>query len=152
MSIEIHDKASKTYIVLGAPNGGTSFIAKALHDQGIDMGIDDTEFYENLEFTNLIKGYIGGQKREHVDEDIEKLITKYRKDKWGYKATRGVYLARKVLRLLPKDDDVYLVCIFRKPSRIKRGPGGSLKYYRYIISVIRKFINDTYYPYNDLYR
>lgn len=141
MSIEIHNKEPKTYIVLGAPNGGTSFIAKALHDQGINMSIDDEDFYENRAFTNLTKAYLLGKRREHVNEDIEKLIAKYKSDKWGYKDTRGAYLAKNVLRKL--SGDVYLICIFRKPSRIKRGREGSMKYYRSILRTITEFINDA---------
>ena len=55
-------KDTKTYIVLGMHRSGTSFISKALHDSGVDMGegklMGPNEWnklghYENTQFVSM---------------------------------------------------------------------------------------------------
>jgi hypothetical protein len=130
MSVLITDKSPKTYVVLGCPGSGTSFLAKALHDQGVDMGTTNMEFYENLDFVKLNQEIMGG-----VTGRIKEVINKYKKQFWGFKDPQSAFTIDKILPHL--EDDVYLVCIFRKPERVKyKEPE---KYNRKIIEAIQKF-------------
>lgn len=82
MTIQITDNSPKTYLVLGMHQGGTSFIAKALQEQGIDMGIIETGVYENLEFVtfnNRTLSNAGGNwyrppNMERIVESIKKFV------------------------------------------------------------------------------
>jgi len=134
MSIEMHDKSDKTYIVLGAPGSATSLISKALEEQGVDMGnckrSDKEKFYENREFVNFNTkilhssgGWWGDPPSEEAidkldfDNRIQKKIKKYKKSPmWGFKDPRASLTIRKYLKHL--EGDVYLICCFRKPEGV----------------------------------
>lgn len=134
--MRITDKSPKTYMVLGMHKSGTSFIAKSLHDQGINMGVPDSTkeetLYEHIDFNKLnvdILKRAGGSwdnppsevsiKRvmEHslIKEKISKLINKLKEKFWGFKDPRTSLTAKGILPHLK--DDVYLVCIFRRPEK-----------------------------------
>lgn len=132
---DIHDQSDKVYIILGTHKSGTSFLSKALKDQGVTMTqLDDTSFrrhYEDEEFLNLNKEILkqaGGYwkeppskeaiKKVDVSEKIKKLINKFRTKFWGWKDPRNILTVEKYLPYL-KEDDVYLVCVFRKPKKVQ---------------------------------
>lgn len=129
MSITIHDKSPKTYIILGMHKGGTSFISKALHKIGIDMGDIDGRHYEDknfLEFSKKILEKAGGDSMNPpTQKDIEKAVTenvdelkKLIKSKpfWGFKDPQSALTIKPMLPYFK--DDVYLICVFRKPSKV----------------------------------
>lgn len=129
MSIEIRNKEDKTYMVLGAPHSATSFISKALEEQGVDMGNDMEEFYQNRDFVNLNQRMIwkcGGHWTNPPDEEtlltkgkinnIPSRIDKHKSDFWGFKDPRTSLTAKAYFPHL--DGDVYLICCFRKPEKV----------------------------------
>ena len=126
MTIKIHDKSDKTYVVVGAPGSATSFISKALEEQGVEMGNED-KFYQNKEFEQLNREILGaagggGANPPHeemimlvdADSKIKKLIKKFKKRFWGWKDPQTSFTLKKYLPHL--DGDVYLICTFRKPK------------------------------------
>ena len=157
MTINITDKSPKTYIVLGMHQGGTSIISKALNDQGIDMGIGGNNgTYEDNEFVQLnneILARSGGSwleppKKIKPHVGAAKLINKRKKDFWGWKDPRTVLALDAYTPYLK--DDVYLVCVFRKPKKVSESlnkrskhPRNSLEltkeHYRKIIEHIQEF-------------
>ena len=130
---------NKVYIVSGMHRSGTSFLAKALKDQGVDMGkelLPGNRFnidghFENVKFVTLsgkILNEAGGQELEppsresihksadsHSDE-IVSLINRSQGKFWGWKDPRNSLTMQEFLPYI--DGDVYLVCIFRKPSKV----------------------------------
>lgn len=129
----------KTYIVLGMHRSATSFLAKALLDQGVDMGkrlMGPGEFnpqghFENLDFVelnDLILATVGGSwddppSREkiasagqQVVEKIKSVVEKSKGEKWGWKDPRTSLTLDLFLPFL--EDDVYLFVCFRKPRRV----------------------------------
>jgi hypothetical protein len=170
MSIDIHDKDNKVYIVLGAPHSATSFIAKAIHEQGIPMtkgeeGDYFKRYYQDPEIVHvnkrLLRAVPGGRwntppteaqlnKVTKFDERIEHLMNE-RKDQpfWGFKDNRSVFMLDKYLQHL--DDDVYLIACFRKPSRVMKSyqrtkrkmtlyRDGLEKYNKALIKKIKEFV------------
>lgn len=128
MSIVIHDKKDKTYIVLGAPLGGTSFISKALHRRGVDMGDIGAPFYEDGNFwkfnRDILKEAGGTNINPPSSNAITKAVQKNRgrllklikkKPFWGFKDPQTALTIKAMLPYFK--DDVYLVCIFRKPNK-----------------------------------
>ncbi len=127
----------RTYIVLGMHRSATSFIAKALKDQGVDVGErlpgpskDNPEgFFENQDFQELNDKILleaGGNwgdvpseediSKVNLDEEVEALVRKSQDDMWGWKDPRTALTLEHYLPFL--DDDVYLVSVFRKPERV----------------------------------
>ena len=162
----MHDRSNKVYIVMGAPGSATSFISKALEEQGVKMGNtkgDRLRFYENKEFGDLnteILEKAGGSSTEpplekeilkvDVDNKIKKLIKKYKDRFWGWKDPKNSLTVKKYLPYL--EDDVYLICCFRKPKHIlneynwfrkRRSDEENMKlvnaYNKAIISAIKEF-------------
>lgn len=132
MSIDIKDKSNKTYVILGAPGSATSFISKALEDQGIKMnnphsGIYEP-FFEDRQFVKLntrILRRAGGSwiyppseeaiKAVDAKDEIIKKIARRKSKFWGFKDPRTSLTAKKYLPHL--EGDVYLICCFRRPSK-----------------------------------
>lgn len=124
------DHSPKTYVVIGAPRSGTSFLAKALIDAGVEMH-PSTQFFEDLAFRELniriIKDAGGAPERPpsqealtragaaHAD-DIATLIRSRQSDFWGWKDPRTSLMLDSYLPHL--EDDVYLIAVFRKPKRV----------------------------------
>jgi hypothetical protein len=140
--LKINDGRKKVYIVLGRNSSGTSFLSKALVDQGVDMGntlITDPPVYENelfLRFNEKVLSEAGGDwKNIPPMEDIERafnankeharsiLYANYGKDKWGWKDPRNSITGHLWIRLLKEIDpelDIYLICIFRDTDKVAR--------------------------------
>jgi len=166
MTIHIRKQDPKTYVVLGMHQGGTSFISKALFNQGVDMGITEEGVYEDINFVNIndkILHVAGGnwsspppvEKIKGVAKTFDDKIKRAFKDKdfWGFKDPRTGCMADIYLPYLK--DDAYLVCIFRKPRKVaesiarvghfgeEKAYGLAIEYYNRIINTIRSFIHET---------
>lgn len=128
MSIEIRNKESKTYMVIGAPHSATSFISKALEEQGVDMGNDMKGLYQNYDMLSSNRKMIrnaGGYWWDPPSEEeiikntvsnIEKKIERNKAKFWGFKDPRTSLTAKAWFPYL--DGDVYLICCFRKPEKV----------------------------------
>jgi len=152
MSVIIHDKSPKTYIVLGSPSGGTSFIAKSIHEMGIDMGKleQGPRRYEDQNFAKFFS-----KARQTKKFDIKKLKSLIKnKSFWGFKNVEAAFSLKPMLKYFK--DDVYLVCVFRRPSKVARSIArppsrfateeDALKeakaYYQGIIDIIQHFLSN----------
>lgn len=165
---EISDKSPKTWVVLGSKRGGTSFLAKLLGDNGVKVahcGNGHNEDIDFVRFNNRILNEAGGDwnflpSDEAIAEAIEAnkdLLVELIESKqdgraWGWKDPRQGATIKHVLPYL--DDDVYLVCVFRKPDKVAEsihrtwpqhsvefGRGVVLDYYRRILDAVEVFIN-----------
>lgn len=163
---DIHDKSRKVYIVLGMHKSGTSFLSKALLDQGVSMTmLDDASFrrhYEDLELLDLDKEILhmaGGNWRNPPSEEeinkvgfidrIKEVIKKHTTSYWGWKDPRNAFTAQKYIDQL-QEEDVYLVCVFRKPQKVQeslvRAKGEDdyrdliKEYNRRILKVVKDFV------------
>lgn len=164
--MNIHDPADKVFIILGMHKSGTSILSKALKDQGVKMtDTEDTSFfrhYEDINFLELNKEMLkkaGGNWRNiplkyrivgsGLGEKVKNLIARYKTKMWGWKDPRTALTVENYLPYL-KDDDVYLVAIFRKPEKVKaalqrdKGDGDwdniINTYNRNIIEAIKNFV------------
>jgi len=150
MSVKINDKSNKTYIVLGVPHSATSFIAQSLEKNGVDMGTKESKegFYENPVFLNLNKEIRNNPHCPKINDKIRRAIKKNKPKFWGFKDPRTCLSFEHYLPHL--DEDVYLICCFRKPKYIikalKRGKSWRGKekkmidlYNKSIINIIKKF-------------
>lgn len=159
----INDKSPKTYVVLGAHRSGTSFIAKALQMAGIRLVGNDDNCYEDPDFlrfnrTILDEAYANGTSLvdheilqelalKHKDEFLELIETK-KSQMWGWKDPVQLRTLEPLLDCLT--DDVYLICVFRKPERCAKshqemwgtndGANVTKEYARRLIKVIEKFM------------
>jgi len=158
MPLAIHNKSPKTYIIAGCFGSGTSFISKALQNQGVNMGYgSNEEFREDLEFvslnTDIISLYGGGDETKHLvnikDGEISPLIIKERIHKrikalvekkkgnfWGAKDPRFALTLKEYLPYL--EDDVYLVAIFRKPDQMLNSPSSQWDNNKTSLKIINK--------------
>lgn len=139
--LKINDGRKKVYVLLGRNSSGTSFISKALVDQGVDMGnlITDPPVYEDeifLRFNEKILREAGGDWKNlpsttdvensfnlNIEEARKILKSNIHKKIWGWKDPRNSMLAEYWLNLLKELDselDVYIICIFREPDRIAK--------------------------------
>lgn len=126
MSIKIDDEGRKTYVILGAQHSATSFISKLLEESGVKMGNTNRLFYENRKFIDLNREIIkkaGGHVPDEADilavdvkDKIVNLIEESRAPFWGWKDPLTSLTAKKYLPYL--EEDVYLICCFRKPKRV----------------------------------
>ena len=139
---ELGFEENKAYIVLGMHRAGTSFISKALHDQGVDMRVEEkgsspSKFnplgqFESGAFRALTDKIImdagGGWDNPPSEQKIEEAAGKYKEeikktikdneDKfWGWKDPRTALTADLFLPHI--EGDVYLVCVFRKPKKVE---------------------------------
>jgi len=162
---EIIDTTPKTFVILGCKRGGTSFIAQILGDNGVDIKTCDNGHNEDIGFTKLnnkILNEAGGDwdnipskgKLEKAvknnEKEIKELLAKRKTRMWGWKDPRQAALIEYYLPYL--EDDVYLVCVFRKPDMvaksmnriwntdIKEGKKLAKVYYERLIDGIKKFI------------
>lgn len=129
----------KTYIVLGMHRSATSFLAKAIAEQGVNMGRrlmragkwNPQGYYENLDFVelnDLILKEAGGSWRNppseiellnaaNKHEDLIKETIERNKDElWGWKDPRTSITLPAYMPFL--SGDIYLIAVFRKPERV----------------------------------
>lgn len=161
MGFKINNKEDKTYIVMGTPYSATSFISKALEDQGVDMGNNMNGLYQNHDFWSVNQRLLkaaGGSWVDIPDESkiLEKVrpsrmkqkIKKYKSKLWGFKDPRTSLTAKAYFPYL--DGDVYLICCFRKPDKVVESESNKSdknfgrevvdEYNRRIISNIKEFV------------
>lgn len=159
MSIEIRNKEPKTYVVFGVPHSATSFISKALEEQGVDMGNDMEGLYQNYDMFSSNEKMIrnaGGYWWDPPSEEeiikntvsnIEKKIERNKAKFWGFKDPRTSLTAKAWFPYL--DGDVYLICCFRKPEKVVESYKDSDSrvnrelidhYNKSIISAIKEFV------------
>jgi len=158
-------KRNRTFVVLGMHRSATSLVAKALHDQGIEMGtgtataIDRGSHFEDLSFVDINDSLLekagGSWDKPPAKEKLDKVqdgrcgrLVDYRQTKnemWGWKDPRTALVFDKYLPHL--GGDVYLVCVFRKPryvaKSLKRLWGFGEKRCRAIIDRYNKDIIDS---------
>jgi len=141
MTIKIKNQEEKTYIVMGSPNSATSFISKCLNNNGVKMGNMYKDFYEDYDFSNLNKLIIrnGNIYKDKIQELIKRKKSKF----WGWKDPRTAFTIEEYLPHL--DNDVYLICCFRKPAKILKSWKGRYSkelidsYNRAIIKAVKRF-------------
>ncbi len=168
--MKITDPDPKVYIILGMHKSGTSFISKAIAGQDVDMGVVDQgtngTLYEHPVFNKLnyeILHSAGGSwenpphrddiLREMSDrkEEISQATETRGRMRWGWKDPRTSLTIDGFLEEIDTlQNDVYLVCIFRKPTRVERailrtGPMENVRalineYNRRIIASVKKFV------------
>jgi len=152
----------RTYIILGVHRSGTSFLAKTLKDVGIPLK-GGPAHYEDIDFIKLNMKIIqeaGGiwknppdresllKSGENHKEEIQALLSAKRQDMWGWKDPRQALTIESYLPYL--EDDVYLICIFRKPELVgaslkrlgqtSQGENMAKEYDRRIIKAIERFV------------
>ena len=167
----INDPSRKTWVILGSKRGGTSFLTQVLGDNGVFISHCDNGHNEDLDFVqfnNTILAEAGGNwnnlpAREKIAAAIENNkyeLTELIQAKaagnvsWGWKDPRQGATIEEFLPYL--DDDVYLVCVFRKPSKVGKsinrewpqhsvefGKQIALSYYDRILEAVRKFIDES---------
>ena len=152
----------KTYVVLGCPCSGTSFIANALTKMGAKMGATSWR-HEDMGFVKLNAKIINGswsqppshdsimESAKNFTKDIKELLDERRKNYlFGWKDPRQPLTIEAYLPYLT--DDVYLVCIFRKPSYTlqsmrkqigSKGDKMAKEYARRTIRAVMKFMGIT---------
>ena len=134
MGIKMNSKDNKVYIVLGAPHSATSFISRILGLGGVNMGkfgmvSGRPYYYEDKGFRGVNKKILeeaGGTLQDppseedilnvDLEKDIKRLLSRERGKFWGWKDPRTNLTVEKFLPHL--DDDVYLICCFRRPGRL----------------------------------
>lgn len=166
----ITDKSPKTWIIIGSKRGGTSFLAQVLGENGVKIehcGNGHNEDIDFVNFNNMILKEAGGDWNElpsesaiaarihwHQEELIKLLETKRTGESWGWKDPRqGATIKHFYPYLDDFDDDIYLVCVFRRPDKAaasmhRTWPQHSLEYsekvirsyYTKILEAIRGFI------------
>jgi len=131
MTIRIRDKSPKTYFVAGMHQSGTSMLSKALKAIGIKIVADDKPTFETRDFQVMNSFIISKGKGTWTEPPPAKvvnkimkeekpqmkyLVDKYKSKMWGFKDPRNCITGKGWLDLM--EDDVYLVCIFRKRDRV----------------------------------
>jgi hypothetical protein len=167
----INDTSPKTWVVLGNKRGGTTFITQLLGDNGVEIDHCNNGHNEDLDFVRFNESILkeaGGNwnilpSREKIAEAIENnsdrlaaLIEKKKagKEAWGWKDPRQGATIQEFLPYL--DDDVYLVCVFRKPLKVGEsinriwprhsvdfGKRIAQDYYGRILDAAREFIDES---------
>lgn len=152
------DTSPKTFVVLGAPRSGTSFVARALQQAGVSMG-GQALHYENQDFRKLNIALLEEARGspeyppdpmyfvERDDVRIQERVAKHRCDMWGWKDVRQCLTFPMFLPHL--EDDVYIVAVFRKARRAAASmrrhnhtePGRELALYRYYEQQVVNSIN-----------
>jgi hypothetical protein len=164
---KISDPSPKTWVVVGPKRSGTSFLARVLGDNGVEIahcGNGHNEDIDFVRFNNMILNEAGGDWNFlPPDEDIAKAVeanrdrlvelieSKKNGSAWGWKDPRQGAVLKHILPYL--DDDVYLVCVFRKPAKVAEsinrtwpqhsvefGKRVALDYYRRILDAVEEFI------------
>lgn len=134
-------KENKVYIVLGMHKSGTSFLAKALKEQGVNMGhellgadkVNTEGHFEDVRFLELNEKILreaGGSwdnppspktihaAAENYKDELERLIKGDNGKLWGWKEPRTNLTIEEYLPYFDTEDDVYLIAVFRKPKKV----------------------------------
>lgn len=148
MSINIHNKEDKAYMILGAPHSATSFIAKALKACGVTMRFNMMSFFQSakvVELNDKILRKAGGRwndppSEENIlktdfEDEIKRVISEKKEKMWAIKDPRFSLTGKKFLKHM--EGDVYLICCFRKPRRVIE----SYKYHRKKEYIDKKFVD-----------
>lgn len=165
----ITDKSPKTWVVVGTKRGATSFLAQILGENGVSIDTCDNGHNEDLDFVkfnNMILAEAGGDwNRLPADDaiagavaahasELQQLLSSKAEGKaaWGWKDPRQGATLKHFLPYL--DEDVYIVCVFRKPAKAassmhRTWPQHSLEfcrevvdsYYERILGALQEFIN-----------
>jgi len=148
----ITDTSPKTWIIVGSKRGGTSFLAQVLGENGVKIehcGNGHNEDLEFVHFNEKILHEAGGDwndlpsesaiaARIHWhEEELIKLIESKKTNSWGWKDPRQGATVKHFFPYL--EDDVYLVCVFRRPDKAAESmhrtwPRHSLSYCRSVIN------------------
>lgn len=114
----------KTYVVLGVHRSGTTFLSRALVEMGVDMGVGSNPHSEDGRFVArnqaIIQGAPGAVVAE-CDRHAEQIVALLQRPQphWGWKDPRQALTIEGWVPYLKEAlDDVYLVCIFRRPERV----------------------------------
>jgi len=148
----ITDDSPKTWIIVGSKRGGTSFLAQILGENGVAIdhcGNGHNEDIDFVQFNNMILQEAGGDWnnlpldhnihvaiKAHEQELIDLIESKKTSGSWGWKDPRQGALIKHYLPYL--EDDVYLVCVFRRPDKAARSmartwPQHNIDYCRRVI-------------------
>jgi len=121
----------KTFVVLGSKRGGTSFVAQALGSAGVKFDVCGNGHNEDLDFVQLndkILKFAGGDWNnipsdekiahavDHYKHQVKTLLKRKKIQMWGWKDPRQSATIKHFLPYL--EDDVYLVCVFRKKELV----------------------------------
>jgi hypothetical protein len=89
-------RVRKTFVVLGAPRGGTSLIAGALHHAGVYMGDFRTSQYEDPDFE------LSPDEAHRAVAQLGEIIRRRNEEHefWGWKRPNSIYYIRSVVHLL----------------------------------------------------
>jgi len=134
----IVDNSQKIYVVLGMHRSGTTFLAQALDNMGVEMGISKDAakdlkcFFEsktvgqvNNEIIHKAGGYWDdppsdramAKSAKGLSAKLKKLMKPTSKF-WGFKDPRTPLTFQELNKFFKKEDDVYLYCCFRKPKKV----------------------------------
>ena len=148
----ITDDSPKTWIIIGSKRGGTSFLAQVLGENGVTIAHCDNGHNEDLDFVRFNEKILkeaGGDwnnlpsdeniaeaVRNHEDELVAMIGDKKTKGSWGWKDPRQGATVKNFYPYL--EDDVYLVCVFRRPDKAAESmnrtwPQHSLEYSEKVI-------------------
>ena len=133
----------RTYIILGMGRSGTSFLAKALKDQGVNIGNNfwgrenPNGGFEDWDFVKLNRDIIteaGGawgigaipvseelilSQKDKFKKRIIDIIQKKKSDKWGWKDPKTTLTIRLFMpHILEVDDDPFIYACFRRPEKV----------------------------------
>lgn len=166
----ITDKSPKTWVVLGSKRGATSFLAQILGESGVSIihcGNGHNEDIDFVRFNNKILAAAGGDwNRLPPDREIAKAVKENENElielirskgdgqqSWGWKDPRQGATIKHFLPYLA--DDVYIVCVFRKPAKAaasmqRTWPQHSLEfcrgvidgYYERILDALQAFVTE----------
>jgi hypothetical protein len=134
---ENSDRSPKTYIVLGCHRSGTTFITQALKNtgvvlQGLSSRCEDSRFVRlNSEILQAAGGRWNcppsrGKLLEAVakhEAETRGLLVSASENQlaWAWKDPQQVLTAEGMVPIwLDMLDDVYLICIFRRPEKVEQ--------------------------------
>lgn len=132
-SVQPLTEGQKTYVVLGAHRSGTSFLSQALVEMGVDMGMGSNPHFEDGRFVAcnqaIIQGAGGTWKAPPMtdlvlaecDRHAEQILALLQcpHPYWGWKDPRQALTIEGWVPYLKEAlDDVYLICILRRPERV----------------------------------
>jgi hypothetical protein len=166
---KIWNHAPKTFVILGCKRGGTSFLTQVLGENGVTIEHCGNGHNEDLDFVKLNEFFLAGAGGNWndlpPDEDIARVTGQFEdaimslverkstgQEAWGWKDPRQGATIKYFLPHLK--DDVYLVCVFRKPALvaesinrlwdrpIESGRKIVMDYYRRILDAVEVFINE----------
>ena len=149
----ITDTSPKTWIIIGSKRGGTSFLAQVLGENEVKIehcGHGHNEDLDFVKFNDKVLKEAGGDWNNlpsdkaiaqavdnYKDELIALIKSKKTSGAWGWKDPRQGATIKHFYQYL--EDDVYLVCVFRRPDKAAESmrrtwPQHNLEYCRSVIN------------------